>query len=250
MNRPVALLAASLLLAGLPLGLPLGMAAQTAQAQSVSPDFVDDQITLNVAVEDWVKTETARVTLRIDAAGGGDAKATGAAGLRPDLIKAAKAVADKADWRITTLDQQEDSAGLERWQALLETRLPEAALAGLEGRAKGASRPGLQVRIAEVAFQPTLAEFETTRSQLRQQIYDRVTAELGRLKAAFPGRDFRLGRIDFGEDSQPQPMMAQRMMDASEKSVGAGPVQSGVADRLTLTARVTLSAFSLSAAQK
>lgn len=206
------------------------------------PPVVEDQVTLSLTVEDWVRSETAKVALTVDAAGQG----TEAATLRDELAKAARAVADKADWRIVSLVRQPDNAGLDRWHAVIEARLPEAQLANLGDRVKKASRPGLQVQVGGVDFEPTLAEIEAARGELRARVYKQVDAELDRLKAAFPDRAYRVGRIDFGEEFMPMPEPRHTPVAVMAEVGGAAPaVGPGVQDRLRLTARVALSAFAV-----
>ncbi len=216
--------------------------ASPALAQTiVPPPVIEDQVTLSLTVEDWVRSETAKVSLVVDAAGQGAEAAT----LRQELVKVARGIAEKAEWRIVALDRQPDSAGLDRWRAVLEARLPEALLANLGERAKKASRPGLQVQVGGVAFDPTLAEIEAARGELRARIYGQVNAELERLKQAFPDRGYRVGRVDFGEEfvPVPEPKYARTMM--AEAAGAPMPVEPGVQDRLRLSARVTLSSFAV-----
>lgn len=237
MGRPLAFLALAAALAA-----PVAMSTAPAMAQTISPQPVSDSISLNLSVEEWVKTETALVTLVVDAASnGGENSGT----LRADILKAVSGIADKAQWRIVRMDSQSDSAGLERWQAALEARLPESQLSALADRAKKASRPGLQVRVGGIAFEPTLAETEVTRSALRERIYAQVNAELKRLKAAFPDRNYRVGAIDFFETSTPRPMMMKRSgnMEMMAAAAPQADMMEGVQDKLTMGARVTLSAF-------
>lgn len=206
-------------------------------AQTVTPP-VTDTVSLNVSAEEWVKTETALVTLVVDIAGNGNGGT-----VRNDVLKAVGGVADRAEWRIVSMNPQSDSAGLERWQAMLQARLPESQLASLGDRAKKASKPGQQVRVGSIAFDPTLAETEATRAALRDKLYAQVNAELKRLNAAFPGRTYRVGRIDFG-DMENVPMPAYRksemVMAAAAPMADAMP---GVQDKLVMNARVTLSVF-------
>lgn len=210
--------------------------AVSAQTLPVQP--VIDTVSFNVSVEDWVKTETALVTLVVDIAGNGNGGT-----VRSDVLKAVAGIADKAEWRIVAMNPQSDSAGLERWQAQLQARLPEGQLSALSDRAKKASKPGLQVRVGGVAFDPTLAETEETRSALRDKIYAKVNAELKRLNAAFPGRNYRAGDISFTEQRMAMPASAYRekmVMAAAAPMADALP---GVQDQMVLEARVTLSAF-------
>lgn len=215
-------------------------ATPAVMAQTIVPP-VTDSVSLNLSVEDWVKTETALVTLVVDIAGNGDGGA-----VRGDVLKAVAGIGSNAEWRIIAMNPQSDSAGLDRWQALLQARLPESQLAALGERAKKASRPGQQVRVGSIAFDPTLAETEATRGALRDKIYAQVNAELKRLNAAFPGRNFRAGGIDFFEQAVPRDIVVSgsrakpMMMEAAAPMADALP---GVQDKLILGARVTLSAF-------
>ncbi len=220
--------------------IPFLAAATPSVSAQVAPPPVTDSVSLSLSVEDWVKTETALVTLVVDIAGNGNGGT-----VRGDTLKAVAGIADKAEWRIIAMVPQSDSAGLERWQAQLQTRLPESQLASLNDRAKKASRPGLQVRVGDIAFDPTLAETEATRAALRDKLYAQVNAELKRLNAAFPGRTYRVGRIDFTEQgirditvtgARAKPMM----MEAAAPMADALP---GVQDKLIVGARVTLSVF-------
>lgn len=228
MNRILALLAAC-------------MIATPALAQ-VAPNPIQDQVVLNLSVEDWVPTQTARVVLNAEAAiQGADAGKT-----RDELLAAAKKAAS-SDWRIVRFDRSTDQAGLERWSASLETRLAESALGGLADRAKQSSRPGLQLNVAQIDFTPTLAESETARAKLREQLYKRATEELQRLNAIASDRKFRIARIDFGTAQiQPRPMMAQARASqeralpvADFKAAGA---EMELSQKATMQANVTFAA--------
>ncbi|MFY8093283.1 MAG: hypothetical protein ACOVN0_07365 [Niveispirillum sp.] len=208
-------------------------------AQNVAPP-VTDTVSLSLSAEEWVKTETALVTLVVDLAGNGNSGT-----VRNDVLKAVAGVADRAEWRIIALNPQSDSAGLERWQALLQARLPESQLASLGDRAKKASKPGQQVRVDSIAFDPTLAETEATRGTLRDKIYAQVNAELKRLNAAFPGRTYRVGTIQFGDVSSVtvSGYRKSEMMMAAAPEAPMADALPGVQDKLVMNARVTLSVF-------
>lgn len=238
MRHPLTTLALAVALA-----VPVAVtAAGPAAAQVIAPPPVTDAVSLNLSVEEWVRTETALVTLVVDAAGNGS---DDSGALRANILKAVSGMADKAEWRITRMDSQSDSAGLERWQAQLQARLPESQLSALNDRAKKASRPGLQVRVGNIAFDPTLAETEATRAALRERIYAQVNEELKRLKKAFPERDYRVGGIDFFETSGPRDIVVQGGRVKAEMMAAApmADVMPGVQDKLVIGARITLSAF-------
>ena len=111
----------------LALCLPL-LLASPAWAQVPPP--VMDQVVLDLTAEDWVGTETARVTVSADAAATG----TDAGTQRTDLLRAVDGLAPDAEWRIVGFDRSTDQAGLERWRAVAEARLTENALAGLANK--------------------------------------------------------------------------------------------------------------------
>ncbi|MEA1677327.1 hypothetical protein [Nitrospirillum sp. BR 11163] len=231
------LIAASLIATASLTALPLAAAPATAQVMAAQP--VQDQVTLTLTAEDWVKTDTARVSLTVDAGGGNAGSA------RADVLKAAQAVSDKGEWRVVSFDRQQDAAGLDHWRAALEARLPEAQLGGLADRARQASRAGLQIRVDGVDFTPTLAEQEAVRTRLRETLYRRVTEEIKGLNAAFPGRDFRVGRVDFNAPVVSGGLRRAPVM-AMAKMTDAVPAEDGgldVAQKATQTAHVTFSAY-------
>ncbi|MFV3127709.1 hypothetical protein [Niveispirillum sp. KHB5.9] len=218
----------------------LAAAVPAVSAQTIAPPPVTDTVSLNLSVEDWVKTETALVTLVVDMAGNGNGGT-----VRTDVLKAVAGIADKADWRIVAMNPQSDSAGLERWQAQLQARLPEGQLAALGDRAKKASKPGQQVRVGNITFDPTLEETEATRAGLRDRIYTQVNAELKRLSAAFPGRAYRVGDISFSEE-EARAAVAVTSAFRSKAAMESAPMADalpGVQQKLVTNARVTLSVF-------
>jgi hypothetical protein len=222
------------------LALALGLALLLASpAWAQVPPPVMDQVVLDLAAEDWVGTETALVTVSADAAATG----TDAGTQRADLLKAIDGLAPDAEWRIVSFDRSTDQAGLERWRAVAEARLAENALGGLAERARQASRPGLQIRIASIEFTPTLGETEAVRARLRAEIYGKAASELKALEQSFPGRKFRMGNIDFVD--QPPIAYARKTREDMQPMAAAAPAQDGpvnVSEKLVMRARVILSA--------
>jgi predicted secreted protein len=218
----------------------LSLLALPAAAQ-IAPNPIQDQVVLNLAVEDWVPTQTARVVLNAEAAiQGADAGKT-----RDELLAAAKKAA-AGEWRIVRFDRSTDQAGLERWSASLETRLAESALGGLADRAKQSSRPGMQLTVGQIDFTPTLAESEAARAKLREQLYKRATEELQRLNAVAGDRKFRVARIDFGTVQMQRPMaMARATMDKAMPAPNFAPANGAemeLSQKATMQANVTFSA--------
>jgi hypothetical protein len=222
-----------------PLALFLTLAT-TPPAWAQVPPPVMDQVVLDLTAEDWVGTETARVTVSADAAASGADAGT----QRSDLLTAINGLTPGTQWRIVSFDRSTDQAGLERWRALAEVRLPETALGGLSDKARQASRPGLQLRIGSIEFTPTLAETEAVRARLRSEIYGKAASELEALERSFPGRKFRIGNIDFA-DQPPMPYARKTREDMQPMAMAAAPAQDGpvnVSEKLVVRARVVLSA--------
>ena len=203
---------------------------------------VMDDVTLNLSAEDWVETQTARVIVSIDAAVPG----SDAAKVRADMLKAVSHLATGASWKFSSFERAQDQSGLERSHAELETRLKESDLGGLADRAKGESKPGLQLKVQDIDFTPTLAETEAVRAKLRDQIYSQVNDEMKRLAAAEPDRKFRMSGIDFTDGAvplggRPRPMMKAMAMNAPASVDDSAPIS--VEQKLRLTAHVVISAI-------
>jgi hypothetical protein len=176
----------------------LSLVAPLAAAQNSGPIIAyppqNDTVSLSLALEDWVETQSARTELAINASLPG----SDAGKARSSMLDAVKTLAQGAEWRFTSFDRSQDASGLEHWQAVLEARLPEAKLGGLADRAKQASKPGLQINVQNVDFTPTLAETETARAKLRSEMYKKVNEALAQLNQVEPDRKYRIARIDFG----------------------------------------------------
>ncbi len=200
----------------------------------------DDTITLHLNVEDWVETQTAAVQVAIVTAGNGVS-----AGVREEVLKIL-ATLTPGDWKILQFIPTKDRAGLDRQEILAEVRASDKQLAGIYDRAKKASIPGKQVRVASIYFSPTVAEQEALLIKLRGQIYKKITEEIALLKATFPDRSFRVGDVTFDDPEQvsEQPREStQAEEDATvTRSVESGPTMT-VSERRRLSATVVLSAI-------
>lgn len=219
-----------------------GALADTATADT-QPPRRPDRVVLQLSAEDWVDTKTARLTVAVDAA----ESAQNAGGVRDRVLTVLGGLAKDADWHITRFDRGRDNAGLETSRVTAEARVAEDVLSGIYDKARSASRPGLQVRVAGIDFSPTLAENEAVRAGLRAEIYRQVGAELERLKTAHPGRTFRLRTIDFVH-LRPYRQAGRKAMEAAPAPAQMRTLAAtsggnfGVSRRMTLTATVVLAA--------
>ncbi len=210
-----------------------------AWADEVRPD---DQVVFDLSTEGWVTTKTALVSLSVEAA----VTAQGSEGsLRAAMQNAVTGVA-RGDWRLTSFNRMQDQTGLERWSAAYEARLPEEDLSGIQDKVKRVSKPGMQIRVINIAFNPTLEETETEQAALRTNLYKKANEQLASLNAALPGRNFRIGLIDFTNQAvmrpQRQYMAINKAMaeDSVAPSTGVGSLER--AQKLTLKAHVVMMA--------
>ncbi len=182
----------------------------------------DDRVSFDLVAEGWAATTTARVTVDVNAAVAGASAGT----MRADMQKAVNDVA-KSEWRLIGFSRSQDSTGLERWNAQFEARVAENALGGIHDTAKKLSKAGMQLTITEIAFDPTLAEIEAVKAKLRGELYKQINDQLAVLNAAVPGRQYRVGTVDFNgvgggvPPMAPRPMMMKATMMAMDGSVAS-----------------------------
>ncbi|WP_445680273.1 hypothetical protein [Radicibacter daui] len=168
--------------------------APAAMAQVSRAQYDDDSVTLSLSAESWVESATARVTVSINAAFPG----AEAGDARARMLAAVETLAKPEDgWRFVQFNRDSDASGLERWSAVAEARLPESALGGLADKATAASKPGMQVAVANTDFTPTPEEMEKARASLRAEIYAKAEKERQTLNDALPGRQFRVATLNF-----------------------------------------------------
>lgn len=199
-----------------------------------------DTISIELRTEGWVETQTAKVMALLDIA----LKPEEAGTARVEVQKALDELAPKAEWHITGFNRTEGSSGLEQWQVTAEARMPEGELGGLRETARGLSSPGRQVRILGIDFSPTLAEQEAALSTLREDIYRQAQAELDRVRALWPDRDYRIHVIDLVPGGMAPPQPGPKMMRAEAAmaydSSGGGGDGFSVSRKLTVYAVVSL----------
>lgn len=161
------------------------------------------KITLQLQTESWSTTKTANVIAEIDATlDKGNVNQ-----VRDEIMNKLSKLA-AGDWHITSFTHTQNESGLEQIHALAELRLPQNALANMQPQAKTISRPGLNIKISNIDFTPSLDEIENTRNDLRSKIYALVNDEIARLSKIYPKQSYSIHAIDFNRDLNPVPMAA------------------------------------------
>lgn len=210
-----------------------------AAAQAPSWPKPDDTITVQLSAEDYVTATTGKVVLSVNAA----LKDADAASTRKEILAGAQKIA-KTNWRITSFNKSTDQAGLERWSAALEARLPEAQLTGMTNAAKSASRPGLQFTLNSTELSPTLEELEAGRAKLRETLLAKANEELARVNKNAGGRTYRIGAIEYGALGAAPMIMknAPMMARMAEMNVQAGSMAADSGGSLAADQKIEMSA--------
>lgn len=214
--------------------LSLVLAGSNAWAKD-DPQLVLDNVQLNLSAQEWVETQSAKVTVAVNAVLG-----------RNDLVKLRQNIMSNlnkissAKWHITQFDRSQDNSGLEKLYATASARINQSDLTDLYANAKSVSKPGASYKVLSVQFKPSLQEIEKTKHKLRQNLYAQVMQELKLINQQSPQQSYSIHSIRF-VDALPvsnnyQPRAKQTMMLAAES---ASP-SVAVSNRLTMSAVVDL----------
>ena len=211
---------------------PVGYAA------GLAPDLVLDTVVFHVAAKQWVSTQTALLSVNINAT------LTNA-----DLVKARADVMERlakiavGEWHLTQFDRSQDSSGLEKLYVQAQVRVPQSNLTNIYQSAKSVSKPGASYEVGTVEFTPSLAEVEHIREQLREQLYQQARDELVRLNKVYTGQNYTLNNLVFSDGEimplyQSKVYKGQGEMNALATTAQAPAPALVVSNELTLTAMV------------
>lgn len=198
-----------------------------------------NQITLTMTSEKWVSTQNADVFISVDATLDQNQLATA----HNDILDKLNQLA-KTDWHIIQFNRTQNSSGLEQLYVVAQARLPETALSKIRNDAKSLTHPGETYTVQSITFNPSTAELEAVRSQLRNDLYNKIQTELNTINKVYSNQKYVVHQIDFSESGSPQPpvpMMKMQMLAgnaAAEMAPAAAPLT--VANKLVMTANVTL----------
>ncbi len=213
--------------------------AQTGNQQIPFPvQPVLHQITFTMTSEQWVTTQHADVFVGVDAT----LDKTQLATAHNDILQKLNKLA-KTDWHITQFNRSQNSSGLEQLSVVAQARLPETALAKIRDDARNLTHPGEAYTVLNIAFTPSTAELEAVRAQLRSNLYDRIQNELNNINKIYSYQKYVVHQIDFSESGSPQPpvpMMKMAMVAGNAAEMAPSAPQLTVANKLVMTASVTL----------
>jgi hypothetical protein len=176
-----------------------------AEANTSCADILP-QITLQLTAEEWVTTQTAKVSVTLDALLNKEQIAKA----QDNFQSALKKIAPEVVWHITEFSRSPGKTSLEQLHAVAEARLPDNALAGLRERVHAQNSEGQTYTIQDIIYSPSTVEINTAKAKLRMQIYDQAKAELDRVNAIYPKPGYSLFNINFVNLTvQPGPMMTK-----------------------------------------
>lgn len=211
-------------------------------------DTNSSNVMMQLQAEDWVTTQSADVTVMIDAA----LDKAGAIEMRNQINTKLSSLVN-VPWHITYFDTSKNAAGLDELHVEATARVPENFITGLHDKAKDLSKPGITFGVSRIDFTPSLAEFENMRGMLRAKLYIAAKDEVARINKAYPEQKYHLQSISFQDSSVMPPMpYATNMVKAAGIPRAALAVAKGtvadnasavlaVSTKIQMTATVTLS---------
>ena len=204
-------------------------------ANDLPSDRPLDLVDFQLSSKQWVSTQTALLTVNLDATLG-----------NADLVKARTDIMAKlakisaGEWHMTKFDRSQDASGLEKLNVQAQARVPQSSLTLVYQNAKTVSKPGESYQIHAIEFKPSLEEIQQVRVRLREELYQQVQDELTRINKIYSGQHYTLNHLVFGEGTdalQPKPVYQSRgMMNAMASEAAA--LTLSVSNELIMTAMV------------
>lgn len=166
-----------------------------------------NKVTYQVVEKGWATSQTAKVTVAMDASLN-QAKLDH---IHQDLQSKLDSIAKGANWHITTFQRVRNDSGLEQIHAQAQTRLNTANLSNVRVSAKKISTPGEKFTIQSIDYSPSTMDIQAVHASLRARIYQQAKTELASLNKLYANQLYYLHQIDFNTviaAPRPQMMMA------------------------------------------
>lgn len=193
-----------------------------------------DKISFTVSAKQWVQTNSAKVTVNINAT----LSQTNLVKARSEIMGQLNQIA-KGDWHLTSFNRGQDNSGLEKLNVQAEIRINQNQLTDLYKNAKAVSKPGMKYEIGSIEFKPSLKEIESVKNDLRSKLYAQVNQELDNINKAYPGQSYSVNNIVFIDGDSPQPMKQSKNREyLSLAAVQSSAAELSVSDSLIMTAMV------------
>ncbi len=154
-----------------------------------------DNLSLSFTVEEWLDSNTAELTIDVDASVGVDDD-DDSVDLRTEIREALTELVD-VEWRFVRVNRHTDRTGREAWRVSAQARVDEGEITNLGVRTKEVGRVGLQFRVGLVDYSPTQEAVEELNRILRSKVNALVSKELEALNGESPGRDWRVASVSY-----------------------------------------------------
>lgn len=205
-----------------------------AWSSSEQSDIALDKVMFRVAAKQWVSTETALLTVTINATLNNADLVQARADIMTRLSKIAK-----GEWHLTQFDRSQDSSGLEKLFVEAQARIPQADLTDIYKNAKDVSKPGASYTVTGVEFKPSLQEIEGIKAALRTKLYQLVNDELARINKEYASQKYTVSRLYLIDgDTVPQEAYAARKMNVMTVAAASPAPMLTVSNEITMSALV------------
>lgn len=201
---------------------------------NTKPDIALDKITFQVTARQWVSTRTALLVVGVNITLTDSDLAKARADIMDKLAKIAK-----GDWHIVQFDRSQDSSGLEKLTVRAEVRVDQSLLSHVYQNAKAVSKPGANYEVSTIEFQPSLAEIQKAKAELRETLYQKAMEEMARINKIFTGQSYSLNRLFFQDgEIQPQPKAYRAQETVNMMAMGSAAPDLAVSHEIIMTAVV------------
>lgn len=166
-------------------------------------------ITLPLAAQTWATSNTANVTLSVDASSNNLQMSA----LQTEMQKKLTQIAN-ADWHITQVNRGQSQSGLVEVNWQVQARVPVDAVATVDANVKKMSVSGLQFNLMSTDYSPSFAEMQQAQMNLHTAIYAEAEQAMAQANKSFSGAHYQISQITFINSVNPiiVPLMAQVAM--------------------------------------
>ncbi len=153
-------------------------------------DFMLDKVAFSLTAKKWVKTDTARLQVNVNAT----LSNTNLMRMRQDIVKNLNTIA-KGSWQITQFKRSQDNSGLEKLYVSAEARVNQSLLTNVNNIATKVSKPGVKYNVENIDFTPSLAEVEAVKRSVREMLYSQANDEINNLNKQYPNQKYTLNQL-------------------------------------------------------
>ncbi len=195
-----------------------------------------NQVTFRVQREQWATTQTAKVTVLVNAL----LNNVQLENIHQQILQKLNNIAEN-NWHITRFYRYQDNTGLERLQISAVVRLKNDQLANLREKAEKISKPGEKFTVQNIEFTPSNKEIQLVKAALREKIYQQIDEEINRLNKVYPQSHFAIHNINFQSSEPVMPRTNGLVLMQQQKNAAVNSLS--VSDKITMIADVNVASI-------